>query len=328
MRKSEIIQQAKRYFGKNTAHKKKTVLGYTFNGKKGREWGAAFKSATTQPFYVKFNLFDDISELIESGEAKQIDWHWTGDLSWTMEVVLNEGITNGYDWDKKLSAKCNGKSRMLKIFISDVIPCYTYNCYYIGFNKKEKLYEEGPLTTLTGREQKIVQNIADMLNSKGLVYVDERFCEKRYEELYSDCNKKGNASFFEAVFTDVHPLVKEVKRFSDYPNVDKKGTTLSWIETYHKNGKLKQRTEHRHTTDNISCTDETRFNERGVLQERVEIKRLPNGDSYEIYFNSKGQIAKVEVIRGQLGRKKRGQFTFDVDEAYQKWENGWKEQEG
>lgn len=111
-------------------------------------------SIVSNPNEIKFKLFEDVILWIKDNQADQIDWNWIGDLSWTIDILLNQGIDKGFDWDKKLALKCNGTARIMTLFVSDVIPCYTFDCYYMTYNKKGNYYEFGPILKLTGEEKK------------------------------------------------------------------------------------------------------------------------------------------------------------------------------
>ena len=125
MKLKEITDQAKQYFGKDRSLLKEKILSFKFDGKQYKAWKRHFKQITNQPFDVQYKMFDDVTDWITQGEPDKIDWHWLGDVSWEIEIVLNEGIDKGYDWDKKLAKKCGGTVRFLQIFVSDVLPCYT-----------------------------------------------------------------------------------------------------------------------------------------------------------------------------------------------------------
>lgn len=140
MTKSEIIRQAKHYFGKDRRPIKELVLSYEFKGKNYRQWKKEISSIVSNPNEIKFKLFDDVILWIKYNQADQIDWNWIGDLSWTIDILLNQGIDKGFDWDKKLALKCNGTARIMTLFVSDVIPCYTFDCYYMTYNKKGNYY--------------------------------------------------------------------------------------------------------------------------------------------------------------------------------------------
>ena len=248
MTKSEIIRQAKHYFGKDRQPIKELVLSYEFKGKYYRKWKKEISSIVSNPNEIKFKLFDDVILWIKDNQADQIDWNWIGDLSWTIDILLNHGIDNVFDWDKKLAIKCNGTARIMTVFISDIIPCYTYDCYYMTYDKPNNYYEFGPITKLTIEEKNVIKKMSKHLETKGFVFVDRTFTEKKYKGLYSDTNSDGNASLFDVLFTDTNNYTTKTKRFSDKEIIEKNGSKYRWTEYYNLNGSLKERIEYRWLT--------------------------------------------------------------------------------
>lgn len=291
MTEIEIIRQAKYYFGKNRNHKKNLVLSYEFKGKSYRQWKKEIKQIIANPNQVNFKLFDDVVVWIRENKINEIDGKWIGDLSWTIEVVLNPNINKGYDWDKKLALQCNGTARILQLFVSDVIPCYTYDCYYMTYSKTENYYEFGPIKNLTRDEKNILKKVTSLLNDKGFKLVDKDFCEKKFKDLYSDTNSDGNASLFDVLFSDVNFYTTEIKRFCDKTIIEKNGNEFRWTELYNTNGTLKERTESRWTSGK---------------------------DYYKIVLDGKGQITQVEVVRKEIERKKYQEFKLDIVDTFRK----------
>ena len=289
MTKSEIIRQAKHYFGKDRRPIKELVLSYEFKGKNYRQWKKEISSIVSNPNEIKFKLFDDVILWIKYNQADQIDWNWIGDLSWTIDILLNQGIDKGFDWDKKLGLKCNGTARIMTLFVSDVIPCYTFDCYYMTYNKKGNYYEFGPILKLTGEEKKVLNKIETFLKQKGLEFVDKTFTEKKYKELYSDTNSDGNATLFDVLFTDTNYYTTEIKRFCEKEIIEKNGQQLRWSEYYNSNGTLKRREEFRWSK---------------------------SGDCLKIVYDNKEQIVNIEVTRKKIGRKKWQKFKLDIIETF------------
>lgn len=289
MTESEIIRQAKHYFGKDRKHIKELVLSYEFKGKNYRQWKKGISNIVSNPNEIKFKLFDDVILWIKDNQVDQINWHWIGDLSWTIDILLNQGIDKGYDWDKQLALKCNGTARIITLFVSDVIPCYTYDCYYMTYNKKQNYYEFGPIAKLTKYENNILLKVSTYLQQKGLQYVKPKFCETKFKELYSDTNSYGNASLFDVLFSDTNFYTTEIKRFCDKDISETDGQKFRWTEFYNKNGTLKEREESRWTN---------------------------SGDYFKITLDEKGQILSVEVTRKKIGKKKNQQFKLDIKEEF------------
>lgn len=291
MNNSEIIKQAKHYFGKDKSYIKELVLSYEFNGKHYKQWKKDLSEIIPNPNEVKFKLFEDVILWIKDNKLKEINWNFIGDISWTIDIVLNPNINKGYDWDKKLALKCNGTARILTLFISDIIPCYTYDCYYMTYNKLDNYYEFGPLFSLTKEEKNLLKKVTTLLQHKGLKMIDKKITQKKYKALYSDTNSDGNATLFDVLFTDVNNYTTDITRFSSKSIIEKNGQKLSWREYYHKNGTLKERIEHRLTS---------------------------SGDQLKIVLDNKRQITLVEVTRKKIGRNKYENFKLDILKTYEK----------
>lgn len=291
MTEAEIIKQAKHYFGKNRVYKKNLVLSYAFDGKNYRQWKKEVKQIIPNPNKIRFNIFDDVYLWIKDNQKSEIDWKWIGDLSWTIDIILNSNIDKCYDWDKNLALHCNGTSRILQVFISDVIPCYTYDFNYTTYNKEDNYYECGPISNLTKDEKNILKKIETLLKNKGFQRVEKEFCEKKFKDLYSDTNSNGNATLFDVLFSDTNFYTSEIIRFCDKTITEKSGTTFRWRELYNKNGTLKERTESRWTN---------------------------GGDYFKILLDDKGQIIQVEIERKEIEKKKFQRFELDIIGTFRK----------
>ncbi len=291
MNKSEIIKQAKHFFGKDRTFIKERVLSYEFKGKNYRQWKKEIGDIIPNPNEIKFKLFDDVILWIKENKLKEIDWNYIGDLSWTIDIVLNPNIDKAYDWDKRLALKCNGTARILTIFISDILPCYTYDFHYMTYDKLNNYYEFGPLQRLTNEEKKTLKKVTALLHNKGLEIIDKEITQKKYKELYSDTNSDGNATLFDVLFTDVNNYTTDILRFCDKEIIEKNGQQLWWREYYNKNGTLKERIESRWTS---------------------------SGDYLKVVLDNKGQITLVEVTRKKIESKKHENFKLDILETYKK----------
>ncbi|MBI3233096.1 MAG: hypothetical protein HYZ42_03495, partial [Bacteroidetes bacterium] len=60
MNKTEIIKQAKLYFGKDRSHIKKLILSYEFDGTLYKQWKKEFKSILKNAIDIQFGIFDDV----------------------------------------------------------------------------------------------------------------------------------------------------------------------------------------------------------------------------------------------------------------------------
>lgn len=289
--KTEIIRQAKHYFGKDKSHIKQLVLSYEFKSKHDNQWKNDIDSIISNPYELRYKLFEDVINDIMQNKANNIDWNWIGDLSWTLNIVLNSEIDQYYIWDKKLALKCNGTARVLTVYISEVVPCYTYDSYYMTYNKSENYYEFGPLNKLTNAEQKTILNITNLFKRKGYQFLEQEFCKKKFKNLYSDIHSDGNASLFDVLFSDTCFYTIEIEKFSDKILIEKCGTEFSWKEKYDTKGNLKERIENRWTT---------------------------GGDYFKLVLDNKGQILQIEVSRKEIEKKKHQEFKLDIVETFKK----------
>jgi hypothetical protein len=254
MKFDEIIAETKSYFGKNRRKLKTRLMSCVFDGRHYRNWRKKMKSLTLQPFYLGFGIFDDVADHLIAKNYKEIDWKWLGDLSWEIKILLNENIEKGLDWDKKLSMKCGGTSRILQIYVSDVIPCFVVEIYYMTYNKKENYYEFGAINTLTKTEKELVQTVTNFLKQNGFTFLPKHIATKKIKGLYSDCND-GNASIYEALFSDTDAYQTEIKRFNDKEIKDYNNLKVNWTEFYDKNRNLLKREEFRYLpSKNVLCT--------------------------------------------------------------------------
>lgn len=286
----KIIEQAKFYFGKNRKHLKKRILTFEFDGKEYRNWEKQLKQLTSQPFDVSYGMFDDVIGWLKDKNYKPIDWHWLGDLSWKFKILLNEDIEKGFDWDKKLAFECGGTARILQIYLSDIIPCFVFDIYYMTYNKKENYYEFGPIAKLTKEEREIVNKSKRFFQNSGFTFLNKKIAMKKHKELYSDCNSDGNARLFDALFSDSENYQSEIKRFNDKQLKDSTGKELSWNEYYDKNHKLIKREEYRYfPSKNVEC----------------------------VVTDNLGQIIKVR-IRRDIEKDVHQEFVLDILSEYKK----------
>ena len=92
MKIDEIVEQTKLYFGKNRKHLKKKVLAFKFDGTEAKLWKKRLRELTSQPVSVEYGIFDEVVDGLTDNETqKKINWHWLGDLSWTLRILLTKG---------------------------------------------------------------------------------------------------------------------------------------------------------------------------------------------------------------------------------------------
>ena len=285
MKIDEIVEQTKLYFGKNRKHLKKKVLAFKFDGTEAKLWKKRLRELTSQPVSVEYGIFDEVVDGLTDNETqKKINWHWLGDLSWTLRILLTKGVYKGLDWDKKLASKCGGTARILEVYVSDIVPCFAIDTYYMTYNKKENFYEFGPLIMVTDDERKIINKTKRFLRKLEFNFISKKNALKQYEELYSDTNSEGNASLFSSLFSDTDDYQTEFKRFNDKELKDPTGKTLNWNEYYNRNQKLIRREEFRYyPSKNVEC----------------------------VITDSKGQIIEVKIWRN-IGRRTHHEFKLDI----------------
>ena len=286
----EVIEQAKFYFGKSRKHLKKIVLDFKLDGQKYRNWRKSFSELTTQPFVVLYGIFDDVADNLIAKNYKEIDWHWLGDLSWEFKILLNDGVEKGFDWDKKLALSCGGTARIVQFFVSDIIPCFMYDVYYMTYNKKENYYEFGPISDLTAQERELVNKIKKHFQKSRLTFLNKSAAMKTYSELTSDCNSDGNSKLFDALFSDTENYQSEIKRFNDKELKDPTGKKINWTEFYDKKGKLIKREEYRY---------------------------FPANNGEKVVTDSEGKIIEVTVWR-DIGKYSHREFKLDILEEFKK----------
>jgi hypothetical protein len=290
MKTEEIIELAKYYFGKNRASLKKRLLTLEFTGKHYRSWKKQFDEFTSQPFYIAYGIFEDVSDHLIEKNYKEIDWHWLGDLSWKFKILLNDGVETGFDWDKKLALNCGGTTRIVQFFVSDIIPCFVYDVYYMTYNKKENYWEFGPILDLTEQESQLINKIKKFFQKSGFTFLRKSVAMKTYKELTSDCNSDGNAKLFDALFSDTENYQSEIKRFNDKELKDSTGKKINWNEYYDEKRKLTRREEYRHfPSKNVEC----------------------------VVTDGEGKITKVTVWR-EIGKCSRREFKLDILEEFKK----------
>lgn len=288
MKIEEIIDEVKKYFGKDRKLLKEKILSFNFNGSEYKKWQKQFKQLTEQPLNINYLMFDDVIEWLKEGEISEIDWNWLGDLSWKIDILLNEDVGKGFDWDKKLCAKCGGTAKILRIYASDVLPFFVYDTFYMTYHKKENYYEFGPISKLSVEEKRLSARVRKFFENQNYKLLDRKTALTEHQDLTSDCNSDGNATLFDSLFCDTSNYQTEIIRFNDLELTDSTGRKINWNESYRKNGKLIKREEYRYfSSKNVQCTVTDEFD----------------------------RIIKVKIWR-DIGRKKHREFILDILEEF------------
>ncbi|EJO69386.1 hypothetical protein [Leptospira kirschneri] len=62
MNQKQLIQETLKYFGKDRKLLRKTILGFTFEGKETKKWKKRINTWTTHPFTIRSGIFDYCSK--------------------------------------------------------------------------------------------------------------------------------------------------------------------------------------------------------------------------------------------------------------------------
>lgn len=285
----ELIREVKRFFGKDRRLLKRTVKSLYSNEKDLDYWNKFFNKYCPGKYEVNGRIFEEIIDALYSKNFENIDWSWIGDLSWDIEVILNEEVSSHFDFDKKLTAKCkNNTARFLNIYVSEIIPAFalcTFSKYYRG-----NTYEFGPLK-LTKNETKLVNRIKKGFKNIGYYYVKKETGLKKFKILKSDLNSEGNASLFDCLFNDLDNYTDEIVRYNEKDIIDPFGRKTRWREYYDSQRRL------------IKHEDDRWFE---------------SGDLEQIISDANGQIVEVNIYP----KKNRPQsIELNVEKAKIKYKN-------
>jgi hypothetical protein len=239
----DLIKEVKRYFGRDRRLLKQTVKNLDPSDTDLKQWKTFFEKYFPKKFDVNERLFKEFADLLFSKKYDKIDWDFIGDLSWDVEIVLNNEVTSHLDFDIKLAAKCkNNTARFLNIYISDIIPAFTICPYYMYY--KDDIYEFGPLK-LIKREKKLIYKLKSDLRKTGFYFVKKEIALRKFKELKSDLNSDGNASIFDCLFNDLNNYTDEYVRYSVNDIFDPYGRKTGWREYYDKRKKFIKREDNR-----------------------------------------------------------------------------------
>lgn len=209
MQIEEIIEQAHLYFGKDRAALKEKILAFKFDGAESRRWQRQLKSLTAQPCEVSYGIFDDVVQWLNDKQYDEINWDWLGDLSWEIQILLNENVKRGLDWDKRLATACGGTARILHLRVSDIIPCFVVDVYYFTYSRRENYYEFGALRDLSITERKLMRDSKRFLQNLNYTFLNRREALRRHTNLISDVNDDGGATLFDALFANTQNYQRE-----------------------------------------------------------------------------------------------------------------------
>lgn len=288
MNELELIELTRKYFGRDRTALREALKTFDVSNQKIKKFKKIIRSCTSQPFFITEGLNDCVRENIINKNFNEIEMNDLGDLSWNIEILLNDNIHTGYDWDKNLSIKCGGKAKILQILINSIIPAYTINKYYISYSKHENYYEFGKIVSLEDNESKIINKIKQEFKKLNIFYVSKQLANKKFEDLISDCNSEGNASIFDCLFSDIYNYNNNIHRFNDKQIINHAGASVSWHEYYNLSEKLIYK------------------------EEWISYK---SKDTLCIITDKNGQIKKLNLWR-DFEDEKHSKISYNINKAY------------
>ncbi len=213
MKTKKILSQTLNYFGKNRTLINGELLKFSLEDKfYSPKWNKIVEKCTKQPFKLYHGVNEILLEYLQKKKYHEINWKEIGDISWTIEVVLNKGIKKSYDWDTKLATKCGGTARILRFLVSDVLPFYTSSHYVMSYCEQTKEFELGPITKFSKREKKIIKSIQSELEKEKYKEISQEQANIRHKDLWTDCIT-SNARIFDCLFCDLLDYQNEFVRF-------------------------------------------------------------------------------------------------------------------
>lgn len=285
----DLIKEVKRYFGKDRRLLKRTVKSLYTNEKDIDYWNKFFSNYCPRMFEVNGRIFEEIIEALYSRSYDNIDWNWLGDLSWDVEIILNEEVSSHLDFDKKLTAKCeNNTARFLNIYISEIIPAFTISTFYQFY--KENTYEFGPLK-LSKNETNLLNRIKNGFKNIGYYNVKKETALKKFKVLKSDLNSEGNASLFDCLFNDLDNYTDEIVRYNEKDIIDQYGRKNGWREYYDKQKRLIKREDYRW---------------------------FKTGDLEQVITNGNGQIIEINVNPKESNTRS---INLNIEKTKKKYKN-------
>jgi len=236
------------------------------------------KRRTSQAIEGRENIFE---EYIEGKESSS---ELIGDLSLKFGIVLNNGVTRGYDWYKKLADHCGGTVRICQLWASLILPLYTIDLFYMKYCKKHNYIEYGPYQLRYVYEKETLGMAKNVLKEQGLSYLGKNLSKRIVPSAVTDLKGKGEATVFDCLFSDVFSYTEERHRYSDkfLYTTEPSGAKFCWSQFFGKGHKASR-------------------------QKIVQF--FPSGDTLQTKLNAKGEISYVGVNR------KKGLRTFELDIA-------------
>lgn len=281
-----VIERVRQVFGGDRAELRKLIVAERDPLARARRdrLGDQLRSATGQPM-VGFRPFLD--EGFEHVDDPDHNTWQLGDASAHYEVLLNEGVASGLDWDRKLCARCGGTARRCGFFVSAVLPVYIADMWYQTHSRKPRYFAFGPITKLQPAEQRMVEAAKQVLRTAGFQPLSGKLARVTVPTAVTDCRRRGEATVFDCLFSDIYSLTREHTRMNDgRPLPDfYRDENPSWKEWYTSGG---------------------------VLIKREICRHFPSGDSLVTILDGQDRVTEVRVFSA---KKKMASQTLVIGKA-------------
>lgn len=133
----------------------------------------------------------------------------------------------------------------LRFWISESIPAYTYELYYLSYDRKNDETEIGPILDPSKGELEVLKCAKNLFNEEGYIYIGKTAAQRKVKGAFTDCKDKGETRVFDCLFSDVDFYKTKFERFNEEQIHEKKGTTFNWVETFDSDHNLLFREERR-----------------------------------------------------------------------------------
>ena len=237
-------------------------------------------------------------ETLDWAGGGKCDMYYMGDASFYCEIVLNKGVEhrNEADSDRRLIKRCGGTARECLVWISLLQPLYIMDVCSMTIRSKPREWEFEPCVPKLKGEQEVVRKVRSILQKHGFKRVSRKLAGMSVPLAITDGCKRGDATVFDCLFSDIRQLVEGRVLVSDDSSRRPikgayRGTEISWREWYDGRGKLK---------------------------EAETFRNFASGDMVKTSLDGRGRVVKVEVYP----KAKKGEyvnFTLDVKKKMEQW---------
>ena len=290
--RKEIIDRVRRVFGGRRTALRKLIIDERDHLNKAR-WdriGEQLYSATRKSVQGFKPFLDEGYEHVDDPDYNT---YQLGDASAYYNILLNRGVKSGLDWDKRLCARCGGTVRRCSLFVSAVLPVYITDLWYQTYSRSPRYWAFGPIIKLRRTEARIVKLAEQVLRKAGFHPLSKELARVVVPGAVTDCRRKGGASVFDCLFSDIYGLDREHTRMSDgRPLPDfYNSQTPSWKEWYTSSG---------------------------VLTKREIYRTFPSGDVVTTVLDGRDRVTEVRVFP----KKGMSSQTFKVKTGTKTRERG------